>query len=77
MASSTIDSRVLSMIALSIFFSMSVRQASMIMAEAITMTQTQKKNKKEHSINHWVLHLLLIVILALELFFSDSQALRC
>jgi len=75
MASSTIDSRVLSMIALSIFFSMSVRQASMIMAEAITMTQTQKKKKKKHSINHWVLHLLLIVILALELFFSDSQAL--
>ena len=28
-------------------------------------------------INHWVLHSLLIVILALELFFSDSQALRC
>jgi len=36
----------------------------MITAEAITTTQNAKKN----SINHWVLHLLLIVILALELF---------
>jgi len=42
------------------------------MAEAITMLQTRKT-----SINHWVLHSLLIMILALELFFSDPQALRC
>jgi len=44
----------------------------MITAEAITIIQTQK-----NSINHWVLHSLLIVIIELELFFSDSQALRC
>ena len=51
------------------FFSIS--QPSTITAEAITMIQTRKT-----SINHWVLHSLLIVILALELFFSDSQALH-
>ena len=44
----------------------------MITAETVTVIQTQKI-----SINHCVLHPLLIVILALELFFSDSQALRC
>ena len=42
------------------------------MAKAITMIQTRKTIT-----NHWVLHSLLIMILALELFFSDSQALRC
>ena len=54
------------------FLSLSVSQASMIMAEAITMIQTRK-----NSINPFVLHSVLIVILALELFFSDSQALGC
>ena len=44
----------------------------MIMAEAITIIQTRK-----NSINHWVLHSVLIVILALELFLGDSQALQC
>ena len=44
-----------------VLFSFSVSQASTIMAEAITVIQTQKKN-------HWVLHSLLIVIIALELF---------
>ena len=42
-----------------------------IMAEAIT-TQTRK-----NCTNHWVLHSLFIVIIALEPFFSDSQAVRC
>ena len=51
--------------------SVTVSQASTITAEAITI-QTRK-----NGINHWVLHSLLIVILALELFFSDSQALWC
>ena len=46
--------------------------SSTIMAEAITTIQTQT-----NSINHWVLYPILIVILELELFFSDSQALRC
>ena len=41
------------------------------MAEAITMIQTRKKL----SINHRVLQSLLIVIVELEVFFSDSQAL--
>ena len=45
---------------------------STITAEAILTIQTQK-----NSINHWVLYPILIVILELELFFSDSQALRC
>jgi len=27
--------------------------------------------------NYWVLHSLFIVVIALEPFFSDSQALRC
>ena len=44
----------------------------MITAKAITVIQTRKT-----SINHWVLHSLRIVILALKLFFSDSRALRC
>ena len=42
------------------------------MADAITMIQMQKT-----SINYRVLHSLLIVILALKLFLSDSEALRC
>ena len=42
------------------------------MAEAIATVQTRK-----NSINHWVLYSLLIVIVELELFCSDSQALRC
>ena len=41
------------------------------LARTITVIQTRK-----NSINHWVLHSLLIVVLALELFFSDFQALR-
>ena len=41
-------------------------------AQAMTTIQTRK-----NSINHWVLYPILIVILELELFFSDSQALRC
>ena len=49
-----------------------VSQASTITAEAITTIQTPK-----NSINHRVVHSLLIVIVELELFFSDSQALRC
>ena len=49
-----------------------VSQASTITDEAITTIQTRKND-----INHWVLHSLLIVILAFELFFRDSQALRC
>ena len=60
---------------LSFFFFSSVQtvsQDSMITAEAITTIQTRK-----NAINHWILHSLLIVILALELFFRDSQALRC
>ena len=52
--------------------SVTVSQASTIMAEAITMIQTRK-----NSINHRVFHSLLIIIVELELFFSDSQALRC
>ena len=38
----------------------------------MTTIQTRKNGT-----NHWVLHSLFIVIIALELFFSDSQALRC
>ena len=45
---------------------------STITAEAILTIQTRK-----NSINHWVLYPVLIVILELEQFFSDSQALRC
>ena len=45
---------------------------SSIMAAAITTIQMQT-----NSINHWVLHTLLIVIVKLELFFSDSQTLPC
>ena len=41
------------------------------MVEAITVIQTRK-----NSTNHWVLHSLPIVIITLEPFFSDSQALR-
>ena len=44
----------------------------MITAEAITTIQT-----RQNSINHRVLHSLLIVIVELELFFSDCQAHRC
>ena len=51
--------------------SLTVSQASTIMAEAITMIRTWNNN-----INDQVLHSLLIVIVELELFFSDSQALR-
>ena len=43
---------------------------STIMAEAILTIQTRK-----NSINHWVLYPVLIAILELKLFFSDSQAL--
>ena len=39
---------------------------------AITTIQMRKNNT-----NHWVLHSLLIVIVELELYFSDSQTLRC
>ena len=35
----------------------------------------QANHLSSDSINHWVLHSLLIMILALELFFSGSQAL--
>ena len=52
--------------------SVTVSQASTITAVAITTIQTWKND-----INHWVLHSLLIVIVELELFLSDSQALRC
>ena len=52
---------------LSFLSSLSVSQASVITAKAITVIQTHKK-----SINHQVLHSLLITILELELFFSDS-----
>ena len=45
---------------------------STITAEVILTIQTQKNSK-----NHWVLYPVLIIILELELFFSDSQALRC
>ena len=45
---------------------------STITTEAITTIKTQTSNT-----NHWVLHSLLIVIIELELFFSDSQALQC
>ena len=55
-----------------LFSFFSISQPSMITAEAITMIQMRKT-----SINHRVLYSLLIVILALELFFSDSQALKC
>ena len=48
---------------------MSVSQASMITAEAITIQNVK------NSINHCVLRSVLIVVLELELFFSDSQAL--
>ena len=41
------------------------------MAKAITTIQMRK-----YGINHWVLHSLLIMIIALEPFFSDSQAPR-
>jgi len=43
----------------------------MTMAEATTMIQTMQPN----NINHWVFHSLLIVIIELDLFISDSQAL--
>ena len=45
---------------------------STTMAKAIIMIQTRK-----NSINRSVLYPILIVILELELFFSDSQAFRC
>ena len=54
------------------FLSLSVSKASTITVEAITTIQTRK-----NSINHRVWHSPLIVIVELELFFSDSQALRC
>ena len=44
--------------------------ASTITVEAITMIQTRKNGT-----NLWVLYSLFIVIIALEPFFSDSQAL--
>ena len=45
-----------------------------------THTQTKYCNPRcacVLRVNHWVLHSLLIMILALKLFFSDSQPLRC
>ena len=39
--------------------------------------QWLKLYKQTNNINHWVVHLILIVIVALELFFRDSQAHRC
>jgi len=42
----------------------------MVTVEAITMIQTRKNGT-----NHWVLYSLFIVIIALEPFISDSQAL--
>ena len=57
----------------SIFWLLSFLQHnSTTMAEGITTIQTRKK-----STNHWVLYSLLIVIVELELFCSDSQALQC
>ena len=52
--------------------SVAVSQASTKTAKATTMIQTPKS-----SINHRVVHSLLIVIVELELFFSNSQALQC
>ena len=54
------------------FLSSSLSHASTVTVEAITMIQMQK-----NSTNHWVFYSLFIVIIALEPFFSDSQALRC
>ena len=51
----------------------SLSHASTITVYAITTIQTRKKT----GINHWVLHSLLIVVIALEPFFSDSQVLQC
>ena len=56
----------------SFFHSVTVSQASTMTAEAITTIQMPKS-----SINHRVVHSLLIVIVELELFFSNSQALQC
>ena len=52
--------------------SVSLSHTSTITVEAITMIQMRK-----NGINHWVLYSLLIVVIALEPFFSGSQALRC
>ena len=54
-----------------VYLLFSVSLPSTITAKAIKMIQ-----KRNTSI-HWVLLSLLIVILALKLFFSDSRALRC
>ena len=55
-----------------VYFLSSFHHDSTTTAEGITTNQTRK-----NSINHWVLYSLLIVIVELELFCSDSQALRC
>ena len=56
----------------------------LILLESIAKVQIGKSLKRnltiqtrKNSINHWVLYPVLTVILELELFFSDSQALRC
>ena len=43
----------------------------MVTVKAITRIQTRKNGT-----NHWVLYSLFIMTIALEPFFSDSQALR-
>ena len=58
---------------LTVFLLSFLHHDRMITAEAITKIQITWKN----GINHWVLHLLLIMIIAFESFFSDSQALWC
>ena len=54
------------------FFLTNFHHNSMIMGEAFTTIQMQT-----NSIHYWVLHTLLIVIVELKLFFSDSQAIQC
>ena len=38
------------------------------------MKLLQRFKREKNGINHWVLYSLLIVVIALELFFSGSQA---
>ena len=57
---------------LSISLSSSLSQASTITVEAITTIQMRK-----NSTNHRVLNSLFIMIIALNTFFSGSQALQC
>ena len=56
---------------LTFFLLSSLHHDSTTTGEAITI------QKRKNSINHWVLYSLLIVIVELELFCSDFQALRC